>query len=212
MAALCSDGRHDGVRPNPSNALNPPLEVILHLVLFSVLWCFYILVRIFWGSVFQCVSIFLLVVIVFSTYIVRLWAPCGYQLVCECWWLRRTNCSLLERVDEHNELHLPVRHSEWVAYCGTLKSSFDNYNRGPHIAKFSRDSGKRLLSHHTVEWGVFNLLCVCHFVCTVTDFSAAEKGSSVKFCLRVRLLSAMTFFHFAGQRSKVKVTRNKKRA
>jgi len=34
------------------------------------------------------------------------------------------------------------------------------------------------------------------FVCTVTDFSAAEKDSGVKFCMHVRLLSAMSFSHF----------------
>jgi len=30
---------------------------------------------------------------------------------------------------------------------------------------------------------------VCHFVCMVTDFSAAEKGMGMKFCIRVGLLS-----------------------
>jgi len=34
------------------------------------------------------------------------------------------------------------------------------------------------------------------FVCTVTDFSAAEKDSGVKLCMLVRLLSAMSFSHF----------------
>jgi len=38
--------------------------------------------------------------------------------------------------------------------------------------------------------------CVFFFVCTVTDFSAAEKDRGVKFCLRVRLLSAISFSHF----------------
>jgi len=37
---------------------------------------------------------------------------------------------------------------------------------------------------------------VCHFVCTVTDFSAAEKDSGVKLCMQVRLLSAMSFSCF----------------
>jgi len=37
---------------------------------------------------------------------------------------------------------------------------------------------------------------VCLSVCTVMDFSAAEKCRSVKFCTRVRLLSAMSFSHF----------------
>ena len=37
------------------------------------------------------------------------------------------------------------------------------------------------LSHHTVVWGILSLLCFCLFVClfvfvcTVADFSAAEK-------------------------------------
>jgi len=34
------------------------------------------------------------------------------------------------------------------------------------------------------------------FVCTVTDFSAAEKDRGVKFCVHVRLLSGMSFSHF----------------
>jgi len=34
------------------------------------------------------------------------------------------------------------------------------------------------------------------FVCTVTDFSAAEKDRAVKFCIRVRLLSGHVFSHF----------------
>jgi len=37
-----------------------------------------------------------------------------------------------------------------------------------------------LLSHHMVVWGILSLLCVCQivcfFVCTITDFSAAEKA------------------------------------
>ena len=39
-------------------------------------------------------------------------------------------------------------------------------------------------------------LVYCFFVCMVTDFSAAEKVGGVKFCMRVRLLSAMSFSHF----------------
>jgi len=41
--------------------------------------------------------------------------------------------------------------------------------------------------------GILSLLCVCHFVCTVTDFSAAEKDRSVKFCMHVGLLSGQVF-------------------
>ena len=37
---------------------------------------------------------------------------------------------------------------------------------------------------------------MCVFVCTVTDFSAAKKGSVVTLCMLVRLLSAMSFSHF----------------
>ena len=40
------------------------------------------------------------------------------------------------------------------------------------------------------------VLFVCLFVCTVTDFSAAEKDMGVKFCMHVRLLSTVSFSHF----------------
>ena len=40
---------------------------------------------------------------------------------------------------------------------------------------------------------MFVILFVCHFVCTVTDFSAAEKARGVKFCMRVGLLSGQVF-------------------
>jgi len=52
---------------------------------------------------------------------------------------------------------------------------------------------KSLLSHHTVVWGY---LVFCMFVCTVTDFSVAEKDRGVKFCVRVRLLSRLILSHF----------------
>jgi len=55
---------------------------------------------------------------------------------------------------------------------------------------------------------VFCLL-FCLFVCTVTDFSVAEKDRGVKFCVHVGLLSRQVFSHFGGQRSKIKVTRDK---
>ena len=50
------------------------------------------------------------------------------------------------------------------------------------------------------------------FVCTVTDFSAAEKDSGVKRSMFLRVLSRISFVHFGvkGQRSKVMVTRDKK--
>jgi len=48
--------------------------------------------------------------------------------------------------------------------------------------------------------GILSLLCVC----TVTDFSAAEKGSSVKLCVLVRLLSRHFFSHFGGHWSNIK--------
>jgi len=58
-----------------------------------------------------------------------------------------------------------------------------------------------LLSHHAVVWGILSLLCVCLsfclFVCMVTDFSAAEKGRDVKFCMRVRL-SGQVFSHLVN--------------
>jgi len=36
----------------------------------------------------------------------------------------------------------------------------------------------------------------CAFLCTVTDFSAAEKDSGVKLRMLVPLLSGMSFSHF----------------
>ena len=45
------------------------------------------------------------------------------------------------------------------------------------------------LSHHTVVWGVFSLLCFLFVVCMVTDFSVAENDRGMKFCMHVRLLS-----------------------
>ena len=44
--------------------------------------------------------------------------------------------------------------------------------------------------------GILCLLCVCFFVCTVTDFSAAEKARGVKFCLHHGLLSGQVFSLF----------------
>jgi len=37
-----------------------------------------------------------------------------------------------------------------------------------------------------------------HSVCTVTNFSAAEKERGVKFCTPVQLLSGQVFSHFGG--------------
>jgi len=42
---------------------------------------------------------------------------------------------------------------------------------------------------------VFLFVCL-FFVCTVTDFSAAEKARGVKFCMRVGLLSGQVFSLF----------------
>jgi len=48
--------------------------------------------------------------------------------------------------------------------------------------------------------GVLSLLCVilfvCLFLCTVTDFPAAEKARGVKFCTRVGLLPRQVFSPF----------------
>jgi len=46
--------------------------------------------------------------------------------------------------------------------------------------------------------GILSLLCVIlsFFCSTVTDFSAAEKGTGVKFCTRVGLLSGQVFSPF----------------
>jgi len=63
-------------------------------------------------------------------------------------------------------------------------------------------SGVCLLSHHIQLYGsmvgiLSLLLFVCLFVCTVTDFSAAEKDIGVKHRMLVRLLrSGISFPHF----------------
>ena len=49
---------------------------------------------------------------------------------------------------------------------------------------------------------------VCCFVCTITDFSAAEKARGVIFCMCVGLLSGQVFYHFRGQRSRSPGTKN----
>ena len=49
--------------------------------------------------------------------------------------------------------------------------------------------------HHVGHWRTV-LVChffVCHFVCTVTDFSVAETNRGVKFCMSVGLLSGQVF-------------------
>ena len=68
-----------------------------------------------------------------------------------------------------------------------------------------------------VYGGILSLLCVfvchfvfchlvCRFVCTVTDFSAAEKARAVKFCIHVGLLSGQVFYPFGDIGSR-RVTR-----
>jgi len=44
-------------------------------------------------------------------------------------------------------------------------------------------------------WDILFTVCF-RFVYTVTDFSAAEKDKNEKFCVRVRLLSGISFSHF----------------
>ena len=39
-------------------------------------------------------------------------------------------------------------------------------------------------------------LVYCVFVCMVTDFSVAEKGRGVKFCMHIGLLSGQVFSPF----------------
>ena len=39
-------------------------------------------------------------------------------------------------------------------------------------------------------------LCVCVFVCTVTDFAAEDKASGVKFCTVVRRHPEQGITHF----------------
>ena len=50
------------------------------------------------------------------------------------------------------------------------------------------------------------------FVCTVWISQRWKKDRGVKFCMPVQLLSGEVFSHSGGQRSTVKVTRDKKRA
>jgi len=40
------------------------------------------------------------------------------------------------------------------------------------------------------------VVCLFVFVCTVTDFSSAERARGVKFCTRVGLLSGQVFSPF----------------
>jgi len=47
--------------------------------------------------------------------------------------------------------------------------------------------------------GILSLLCLSFclfFLCTITDFSAAEKARGVKFCMSVGLLSGQVFSPF----------------
>jgi len=67
---------------------------------------------------------------------------------------------------------------------------------GRHTVIFNHLSVDEFLSHHTVVWEILCLLCVRSFVCTVTDFSAAENDSGAKLCMLVRLLSGMSFCHY----------------
>jgi len=55
-----------------------------------------------------------------------------------------------------------------------------------------------LLSHHIVVWLGYLVYCMFVYllVCTVTDFSAAEKDSGVKLRTRVRLLSIRILSYF----------------
>jgi len=52
----------------------------------------------------------------------------------------------------------------------------------------------------TIRLGIGPHSSCLFFVCTVTDFSAAQKDRGVKFCTQVRLLSAMSFSHFGELR------------
>jgi len=91
----------------------------------------------------------------------------------------------------------PVVHSDMHTYEKFLKMGLGFVS--PPWWVFSLLCVFCLLSHHTVVWGILSLLCVCFFVCTVTDFSAAEKDGGMKFCMRVGLLSGQVFSHFGGQ-------------
>ena len=59
-----------------------------------------------------------------------------------------------------------------------------------------RSADVLLLSHHTV-WGIVYCGYFYLFLCTVTDFSAAEKDRGVKFCMRDGLLFGQVFSPFA---------------
>jgi len=47
-------------------------------------------------------------------------------------------------------------------------------------------------------WIYDRLLFVCLFVCTVTDFSAEDTASGVKFCSAVRRRPRQGITHFGG--------------
>ena len=51
----------------------------------------------------------------------------------------------------------------------------------PRYLTHKKSHRHQLLTQVTVVWGILSLLRVCHFVCTVTDFSVAEKDRGVKF-------------------------------
>jgi len=80
--------------------------------------------------------------------------------------------------------------------CNNCAQCNAHTNR-PNSCLLIRFSFLVLLSHHTVVWRILCLLCVILsfylFVCTVMDFSAAEKDRGVKFCMRVGLLSSQVF-------------------
>ena len=46
--------------------------------------------------------------------------------------------------------------------------------------------------------GILSVLCLCHFLCTVTDFSAGALPIGVKFCTTVRPHLRQVFSYFAG--------------
>jgi len=48
------------------------------------------------------------------------------------------------------------------------------------------------------EVWIYRLLFVCLCVCTVTDFSAEDKASGVKFCTAVHRLPRQEISHFCG--------------
>jgi len=64
------------------------------------------------------------------------------------------------------------------------------------VLAYSGCREKQAIKWVSIYLSVYYILFVSLFLCTVTDFSAAEKGRGMKFCMRVGLLSRQVFSTF----------------